>query len=104
MNTRLPVDTLETLRAAIDDPTVDREELLARLAAMGHKLVRKDTQPEVDALIAAGWQFILPEHCVDPEPFQWFWRRPVKRAGRPGKLFKSTGQAYRTLMRETGEG
>lgn len=104
MNTRLPVDTLDSLREAIDDPSVDREELWARLAEMGRRLGRKSSQPQVDALMAAGWQFVLPEHCVDPEPFQWSWRRPGKRAGRPGRLFRSTGQAYNALMREMGRG
>lgn len=104
MNSRLPVDTLDSLREAIDDPTVDRDELRSRLSTMGYKLIRKDSQPQVEALMAAGWQFVLPEGHLDAEPFQWQWRRPGKRAGRPGRLFRSTGQAYNALMRETGRG
>jgi hypothetical protein len=95
-------DTPDTLRAAIDDPATDRAELHARLVEFGKRLGRRDSQPQVDALLAAGWQFILPEHDPDPEPFQWFWRRPGKRPGRPGRLFRSTGQAYNALMRERG--
>lgn len=102
MNSRLPVDTIDSLREAIDDPTVDREELWTRLAAMGRRITRKSTQPQVDALMAAGWQFVLPEDCLDPEPFQWRWRRPGKRPGKPGRMFPSTGQAYSALMREAG--
>lgn len=62
---------------------------------------RRNCQPEVWALINAGWTFEIHDLSTsDPEPWQWRWRRPGKRPERPGRLFASTGQAYNALMRE----
>lgn len=60
-------------------------------------------------LSAAGWTPELgPGHS--PHPFSgsvavmsWYWRRPGKRPGKPGRKFLSTNQAHRALKRETDE-
>jgi len=101
MNTAYPFDSLDALRRDIETPGADLDELRARLAAMGRTIIRRESQPKVDALMAAGWSLVLPEGREDPEPFEWQWRRPGKRGGR---LFRSTGQAYAALERGKASG
>lgn len=61
--------------------------------------IRANCMPQVDALIDAGWRFELP-NSPDSEPWQWYWRRPPRRAGSKGMFFWSTQQAYNALQRE----
>ena len=63
---------------------------------------RMSTLPHVDALMAADWRWELPQSVSDPEPFQWYWRRPPRRKGSKGRLFLSTNQAFNALRREQG--
>lgn len=70
--------------------------------------VRANCMPEVDALLAAGWRFELPEIVnrndgefhSDTEPWQWYWRRPPRRKGSRGMKFWSTTMAFNALNRE----
>lgn len=59
--------------------------------------LRMNSLPQCDALILAGWKFELPA-ISDPEPWQWYWRRPPKGKAKKGRLFLSTNQAYQALM------
>ena len=73
--------------------------------------VRRNCLPQVDALLAAGWRYELPEivnrkddeppSTLDSEPWQWYWRRPARRKNSPGMKFWSTQMAYNALMRES---
>lgn len=74
------------------------EEWMAYKEQCKHE-ARMSTLPQVDALLMAGWKFELPA-INDPEPFQWYWRRPPRRKGVKGRLFRSTNQAYLALMRD----
>lgn len=60
----------------------------------------RNCKPQVEALIAAGWTFELSDHDLDT--WQWAWRRPPRRPGKPGRRFASTQQAYNALLRERG--
>lgn len=61
-------------------------------------------------LWTAGWTSELPEgYRHNSKDFwrqcpvmSWYWRRPPKRAGKPGRKFLSTNQAYRALQRDRG--
>lgn len=74
--------------------------------------VRENSMPEVNALLAAGWLFELPEIVnrkdgqpphMETEPWQWYWRRPPRRKGSKGMKFWSTTMAYNALKRESAE-
>jgi len=73
-----------------------------QVIAAGSNMVKLDAReacmPQVDALMGAGWIFELPA-IQDPEPWQWYWRRPSKRKGKKGRLYMSTNQAYNALVR-----
>lgn len=60
---------------------------------------RRASWQQTDALILAGWKWELPA-SADPEPWQWYWRRPPKRKMGKGRFFASTNQAYQALQRE----
>ena len=62
--------------------------------------IRRAAIPQVEALLVAGWRFELPD-SPDPEPWQWYWRRPPRRKRSKGMLFRSTQQAHNALIRET---
>ena len=56
-------------------------------------------------LTAAGWSAEITD-AHTPHPFKgsvavmsWFWRRPSRRPGKPGKLYRSTNQAFRAYKR-----
>lgn len=81
------------------------------LREMAHESMlesRRNCMPQVEALIAAGWHFELPEivnlkegesSFRDTEPWQWYWRRPARRKGSNGMKFWSTQQAFKALTR-----
>lgn len=72
--------------------------------------IRRNCMVEVDALLAAGWKYELPEivnrkegdppSSLDSEPWQWYWRRPPRRKGSKGMKFWSTSMAFNALKRE----
>lgn len=67
---------------------------------------RANCMPQVDALMAAGWKWELPEIAnnwphSETEPWQWYWRSPPKRAGRKGRKYWSTNQAFNALQKST---
>lgn len=71
---------------------------------------RRNSLPQVDALLQAGWKFELPEIVnhnppkhdwskTETEPWQWYWRAPAKRKGSKGRKYQSTTQAFNALKR-----
>lgn len=79
---------------------------IAVLAEAAKLECRRDDVTQCDALILAGWKFVLPE-LVNPdmrkfesEPWQWYWRRPARRKGSKGRLFLSTNQAYNAMRKD----
>ena len=70
---------------------------------------RANSMVEVDALLAAGWKFELPEIVnamegesrMGTEPWQWYWRRPPRRKGSKGMKSWSTTMAFNALKRES---
>jgi hypothetical protein len=69
--------------------------------AIAAEQVRRDAnkaaEPQFRALLAAGWQFEVVND--DDELWQFAWRRPGKRPGKPGRRFASTNQAFNALQR-----
>lgn len=56
-------------------------------------------------LTAAGWTAETPNHT--PHPFtgsvqvmSWYWRRPSRRPGKPGRRYLSTDQAWNAYQKE----
>ncbi len=95
---------MSTLSPFNPDGTLDREmfDLLAR--ASYQESEKKDMEQALE-LSAAGWQAEIQPHHT-PHPFtgnvsvmSWYWRRPSKRKGKPGRLFLSTNQAFNALKR-----
>lgn len=71
--------------------------------AWDHIELRLSEMPRVWALIHAGWTYeTLDTPWMDRDPHSWRWRRPPRRAGRPGRKFASTGRAYNAMMRGRG--
>ncbi len=108
---------MNTLRSAVQIPLTD-DELMERTRAaidvddwstflsLSEELyLRSDTMKEgrqqSRELFAAKWELELPGEHLDP--WQWAWRRPSKRTGKPGRRFASTNQAWRAMKRERGE-
>ena len=75
------------------------EQAIGLLAEQAKLDSRNEAMPQVEALLAAGWMFELPD-IDDSEPWQWYWRRPPRRKNSQGMFFWSTQQAYNALMRE----
>lgn len=84
-------------RTAIQQ-AIDTQDM-ATIQAIGRINSQRSGQRETWALIRAGWRFEWPEHDHS-ESWSWRWRRPPKRAGKPGRLYPSTGQAYNAMTRE----
>ena len=84
----------------IDNPTEDDildPRRLAILADQQQKAWNEDAMPQVRALLAAGW---LPELSDrDLDTWQWAWRAPAKRAGKQGRRYASTSQAFNAMQR-----
>lgn len=90
----------------------DAGRLLACMAAKSRMDADDEAMEQALVLTSAGWESIDPRPAHLPAPknvmektavASWKWRRPGKRPGRQGKLFLSTNQAWRALMRERGE-
>jgi hypothetical protein len=68
---------------------------LAELIEKNRLASQRAAEPQVYALLAAGWTFEVPSETAT-EPWQLYWRRPGPRGGR---FFASTQQAYNALQR-----
>ncbi len=87
------------MKSAIDYMDLDAQQVMLE--------IRKNCMHQVDALIAAGWRFELPEivnakegeERMGTEPWQWYWRAPAKRVGSNGRKYLSTQQAFNALKR-----
>lgn len=70
----------------------------AGLIEQQRKRSADEAMPQVRALLKAGWQFeIVHENAA--EPWQWAFRSPSKRKGKPGRRYASTQQAYNALLK-----
>jgi hypothetical protein len=88
--------TIADAKSAYEAGDVPR--FLRICTVVGMRAMEQSQQAEVRELISAGWMPELSDR--DLMPFQWAWRRPTKRPGKPGRRFASTGQAYGALQRE----
>jgi anti-sigma factor ChrR (cupin superfamily) len=74
--------------------------LMEALVTRGEIVSQRRQQPKVWALIRAGWTIEFPAMGDDADPYQWKWRRPSRRPGKPGRLFGSTDQAFNAMRKE----
>jgi len=58
----------------------------------------KDMEQAI-ALWLAGWTSETPSPTQE-RVMSWYWRRPSRRKGKPGRLFLSTNQAFNAMMKE----
>src|SRR5687767_553107 len=96
----IPKDASPAWLQAHYDPLNERD--MTVLMEWSKNCSRINANVQVSALLAAGWTFELPGDG-DYEPWQWYWRAPPKRKGKPGRKYLSTNQAYRAMMRENHE-
>lgn len=78
------------------------QEQWAVMIEQEKQAARDECKYQVDALIDAWWTIIIPEDGRGDEPWQWYWRRPSKRKGKPGRKYLSTNQAYNALQKLGG--
>lgn len=92
-----PAMLIDASKFTADELVNDPEKL--RLAAERARIeCNRNCRYQVDALLAAGWRFELPD-SLDPDPWSWYWRRQPRRKNSQGMFFWSTNQAYNALMR-----
>ncbi len=84
--------------------------------AMREEADARDMELAIE-LWLAGWKSEMPLGYTSPEALEaakhdpwrrcpvmsWYWRRPSRRAGKPGRRYLSTNQAWRALQRERGD-
>lgn len=66
-----------------------------------------DLQEQAIPLYLAGWQSEVPDSFKHNSKDFWrqcptmslYWRAPSKRAGKPGRLYRSTNQAFRAMTK-----
>ena len=77
------------------------------LLAASHQRLRANREGEKQAreLLAAGWTIDFDTICEhsDIDTWQWAWRAPPKRPGKPGRRYGSTNQAVMALRRSKQE-
>lgn len=88
---------VRTEGATVDD--LRHPGVLAALSRQTMLDIRRASLVQVEALLAAGWRYELPRE--DLEPWQWYWRAPPKRPGKPGRKYLSTNQAFNAMRRST---
>lgn len=86
----------KTYRAEVHDGLPSLLELGAR--ASREQMNERDMEQAIE-LWLAGWTSETP-HGSQQDIFSWYWRRPSRRPGKPGRKFLSTTQALNTLRRE----
>ncbi len=84
-------------------------EMLDLLARAGHIESAKRDMEMALTLTAAGWSAELTSAHL-PHPFtgnvpvmSWFWRRPPRRPGKPGRRYLSTQQAFNAYSKELAQ-
>lgn len=90
--------------------------LLAMLSVKGRMDTDDRDMEQALALTDAGWtsedpRAINSPHLPAPKTIwektpvmSWYWRAPSKRAGKPGRRYLSTNQAFRAMQREQAKG
>ncbi len=67
---------------------------------------REDFEQQAMPLMFAGWTSEIPNPSNRKDPWlqcqtmSLYWRAPSKRAGKPGRRYLSTQQAFNAMMRE----
>ncbi len=80
------------------DGSIDREKLDVAVHWSAIERNERDLE-QAGALWKAGWT--AETHRDGMEIMSYYWRRPGKRTGKPGRLFLSTSQAHSALLRES---
>ena len=89
----------EALRKGLDDNDISSGCTLLDLMSLAGREERSKADMENQAipLWLAGWT----SHPVtkDSDVFQWQWRAPSKRPGKPGRKYPSTSQAFNAMIK-----
>ncbi len=83
-------------------------DLSAMASFEGRSSVGSPDMDQAMALWAAGWTSEVPSPEHDGKHGFWsrcsvmsfYWRRPPRRPGKPGRRYLSTNQAYNAMMKE----
>ena len=70
----------------------------AMMAAVGRRMMERSEVDKCRALLHAGWLPLFP--FDDAMPYQWQWRAPTKRVGKPGRKYLSTSQAFNAMEKK----
>lgn len=84
-------------------------------AVAGREECDETALEQATELWLAGWTSELPESYRTPQAIEaakvdawrkcavmsWYWRRPPRRQGKPGRFYWSTNQAYSAMKKES---
>ena len=74
--------------------------MLELAAKAGREASNARDMEQATVLWLDGWISELPDSRYEYDVMSWFWRRPARRKGKPGRKFLSTQQAYNAYKRE----
>lgn len=91
-----------------------RTMLLDLAAVAGREECDETAMEQATELWMAGWTSELPDSYKTPEAIEtakhdtwrrcavmsWYWRRPSRRQGKPGRKYWSTNQAFNAMKKE----
>lgn len=76
----------------------DDSSLLSLAARAGREESNETEMEKAIELWIAGWTSETP-HSTQEDVMSWYWRRPTRRPGKPGRRYLSTQQAYNAMKR-----
>ncbi len=74
--------------------------MLDLAAKAGREESNAHDMEQATVLWLENWISELPDPRYEYDVMSWYWRRPSRREGKPGRKFLSTSQAYNALRRE----
>lgn len=73
--------------------------LLELASRAGREEMNERDMGDALELWMAGWTSETP-HKSQSDAMSWYWRRPPRRKGKPGRLYLSTQQAHNAMKRD----
>jgi hypothetical protein len=83
-----------------DASQYDSRRMLELAGKAGREEMNARDMEQAMVLWLDGWKSEIPEGHKDLDVMSWYWRRPARREGKPGRRFLSTNQAYKALKKE----
>lgn len=69
-------------------------------AAANREEMNEGDMEQATELWLAGWTSETPSK-TQVDVMSWYWRRPPRRKGKPGRFYWSTNQAYNAMRKES---